>query len=69
MSNFGWGILGSGGIARRFAEDLALIDGHVVAAVGSRSQESADKFAADFPGCMPNAKGISLSTLTLLPSP
>lgn len=51
MSNFRWGILGSGGIAHRFAEDLALLDGHQVAAVGSRSQESADKFAADFPGC------------------
>jgi predicted dehydrogenase len=42
---------GSGGIARRFSEDLARLDGHVVAAVGSRSKESAEKFAADFPGC------------------
>jgi predicted dehydrogenase len=53
MSNFRWGILGSGGIARRFAEDLALLEGHVVAAVGSRSQESADDFASHFPGCIP----------------
>ncbi len=53
MSNFRWGILGSGGIARRFSEDLARLDGHVVAAVGSRSKESAEKFAADFPGCAP----------------
>ena len=51
MSNFRWGILGSGGIAHNFAEDLAHLEGHVVAAVGSRTQESADKFAADFPGC------------------
>jgi predicted dehydrogenase len=53
MSNFKWGILGSGGIAHRFAEDLAHLDGHVVAAVGSRTKESAEKFAADFPGCIP----------------
>jgi len=53
MSNFRWGILGSGGIARRFAEDLARLDGHVVAAVGSRTKESAQAFAADFNGCIP----------------
>ena len=53
MSNFRWGILGSGGIAHRFAEDLAHLDGHVVAAVGSRTKDSAEKFAADFPGCAP----------------
>lgn len=53
MSDFRWGILGSGGIARRFAEDLALLEGHVVAAVGSRTKESAEKFASSFPGCIP----------------
>lgn len=53
MSEFRWGILGSGGIARRFAEDLALLEGHVVAAVGSRTQESAEEFASLFPGCTP----------------
>ena len=53
MSNFRWGILGSGGIANRFAEDLAHLEGHVVAAVGSRSKDSAEKFAANFPGCTP----------------
>jgi predicted dehydrogenase len=53
MSDFRWGILGSGGIARRFAEDLAHLDGHVVAAVGSRTQKSAEEFAALFPGCAP----------------
>lgn len=55
MSDFRWGILGSGGIARRFAEDLAHLDGHGVAAVGSRTQESAEEFAALFPGCKPFA--------------
>lgn len=53
MSNFRWGILGSGGIAHKFAEDLAHLEGHTVAAVGSRTKESAEKFAADFAGCIP----------------
>jgi predicted dehydrogenase len=43
-----WGIIGTGGIARTFAEDLALTDSGVVAAVGSRGQESADSFADEF---------------------
>lgn len=55
MSDFRWGILGSGGIARRFSEDLAHLEGHVVAAVGSRTQKSAEEFAALFPGCIPFA--------------
>ncbi|HEY2042435.1 MAG TPA: Gfo/Idh/MocA family oxidoreductase [Jatrophihabitans sp.] len=40
-----WGIVGTGLIARTFATDLALTDSGVVGAVGSRSQESADRFA------------------------
>jgi predicted dehydrogenase len=43
-----WGILGTGGIAHTFATDLRLTDSGVVAAVGSRSQESADRFADEF---------------------
>jgi predicted dehydrogenase len=53
MSNFRWGILGTGGIARAFALDLALLGDHVVAAVGSRTIDSAKAFAADFPGSLP----------------
>ncbi|MGO4536477.1 Gfo/Idh/MocA family protein [Leifsonia sp. 2MCAF36] len=41
----GWGILGTGGIAAAMTRDLQL-DGHTVAAVGSRSSESAVRFAA-----------------------
>jgi predicted dehydrogenase len=43
-----WGILGTGGIAHAFAEDLRLTDSGVVAAVGSRSQDSADRFGEEF---------------------
>lgn len=53
MSNFRWGILGTGGIAQAFALDLAYLDGHNVAAVGSRNIDSAKAFAAKFPGCTP----------------
>jgi len=53
MSNFRWGILGTGGIAQAFALDLAYLDGHSVAAVGSRIIDSAKGFAEKFPGCTP----------------
>ena len=43
-----WGILGTGGIAKSFATDLRLTDSGVVVAVGSRSLESADRFADQF---------------------
>lgn len=52
MSNFRWGILGTGGIARAFAKDLAFLEGHEVTAVGSRSIESANTFANLYPGCI-----------------
>lgn len=49
MSTFRWGIIGTGGIAQTFAEDLKFLDGHVVAAVGSRTLKSAQNFAKQFP--------------------
>jgi predicted dehydrogenase len=42
-----WGILATGGIAHQFAGDLVK-NGFTVQAVGSRSQASADAFAAEF---------------------
>ncbi len=50
MSNFSWGILGPGGIARAFAKDLTYLEGHTVGAVGSRSLINAQVFANDFGG-------------------
>jgi predicted dehydrogenase len=43
-----WGILGTGGIANTFATDLQRTDSGEVVAVGSRSKESADRFADEF---------------------
>lgn len=42
-----WGILATGGIAHAFAGDLVK-SGRALQAVGSRSQEAADAFAAEF---------------------
>ena len=47
MTGLRWGILATGGIAGAFASDLRTA-GLDVGAVGSRSQESADAFAARF---------------------
>jgi predicted dehydrogenase len=43
-----WGILGTGGIAGAFVTDLQLSDSGIATAVGSRSQESAERFADEF---------------------
>jgi len=45
---FSWGILGTGNIAKKFARDVQELSGHSIAAVGSRSKESADTFGAEF---------------------
>ena len=50
-----WGIIGTGLIARTFASDLRFTDDGVVVAVGSRSRESAEGFAAEFQ--IPRAHG------------
>jgi predicted dehydrogenase len=42
-----WGILGTGGIARTFTEDLIFLE-HEVTAVGSRVPETAEKFATRY---------------------
>jgi predicted dehydrogenase/aryl-alcohol dehydrogenase-like predicted oxidoreductase len=48
-----WGIIGTGRIAHTFAEGLARSQTGKLVAIGSRSQESADRFGAEFgvPNC------------------
>lgn len=43
-----WGILGTGWIARKFAEALAVADNCVLVAVGSRTKKSAEEFATTY---------------------
>lgn len=45
MRRVRWGILGAGSIAGRFSEALTSLPGAETLAVGSRSQDSADRFA------------------------
>jgi predicted dehydrogenase/aryl-alcohol dehydrogenase-like predicted oxidoreductase len=48
MTQLSWGIIGLGGIARAFAKGLKLSQTGTLVAVGSRTQEGADKFGAEF---------------------
>ncbi|MCW2813863.1 MAG: oxidoreductase domain protein [Nocardioides sp.] len=52
-----WGFLATGKIARKVATDLALVPGAELVAVGSRSQDSADSFAATYGGPSTRAHG------------
>ncbi|MFM8385102.1 MAG: Gfo/Idh/MocA family protein [Actinomycetota bacterium] len=51
--NFRWGIIGTGGIARTFARDVSKLDGHRIAAVGSRTLAKSEEFAREF-GAVPH---------------
>lgn len=50
-----WGIIGAGLIAGQFAKDLRFTDAGTVVAVGSRAQETADRFGEEFG--VPNRHG------------
>ncbi|NPC98876.1 Gfo/Idh/MocA family protein [Nocardioides sp. zg-DK7169] len=50
-----WGILATGKIAHSFARDLRLVPGTELVAVGSRREESARRFAAEYD--VPHAHG------------
>jgi predicted dehydrogenase len=55
-----WGVIGTGSIASTFATDLALTDSGRIVAVGSRRQQSADKFGEQFgiPNRHPSYQGL-----------
>ncbi len=56
MKPLRWGILGTGGIARKFTEGLQTVaDRCPVVAVGSRSLDSAQIFSTTIPGCRAHA--------------
>ena len=48
MEKIRWGIVATGGIARRFAEAVKRVEDADLVAVASRSKESADRFANEF---------------------
>ena len=50
-----WGVIGPGAIATGFADAMNAVDGGVIVAVGSRSQDRADLFGARFD--VPNRYG------------
>jgi predicted dehydrogenase len=47
MDRISWGILGTGGIAARFARDLDLVEDAVPLGVGSRAEPTARRFAEE----------------------
>jgi predicted dehydrogenase/aryl-alcohol dehydrogenase-like predicted oxidoreductase len=55
VSTLNWGVLGTGNIAKTFAKGVVGSTSGKLVAVGSRSHESADKFAAEFG--IPNRHG------------
>jgi predicted dehydrogenase len=48
VSEFSWGIIGTGGIAKAFATDIQNLEGHRVGAVGSRTLATAQEFSKRF---------------------
>ena len=43
---FNWGIVGTGGIANAFSEDISRLSNHKVSAVLSRDKENAEEYAS-----------------------
>ena len=48
---FKWGVIGTGGIANAFSEDIKNLNNHRVSAVLSRSAINAKNFSSSFEGC------------------
>ncbi|MDG1848205.1 MAG: Gfo/Idh/MocA family oxidoreductase, partial [Candidatus Marinimicrobia bacterium] len=56
---FNWGIVGTGGIANAFSDDISRLSNHKVSAVLSRNIDNAEKFATHRLGCSPYDNDIS----------
>ena len=50
---FKWGIIGTGGIANTFANDLQHLNNHIVESVLSRDMKTAEKFSSNYKDCKP----------------
>ena len=50
---FKWGIIGTGGIANAFANDLKYLNNHMVECVLSRDMKTAKDFSFNYKGCKP----------------
>jgi len=50
---FNWGIIGTGGIANAFANDLKVLDDHEIKAVASRTRKKALEFSLKLKKCVP----------------
>ena len=48
---FKWGIIGTGGIANAFSDDIKYLENHSISAVLSRSLDTARIFCSDKPNC------------------
>lgn len=53
---FQWGIMATGKIAHQFADTLPAVEGAVLGAVGSRSREGAEGFAAEYAQTFPGLR-------------
>ena len=56
---FNWGIIGTGGIANAFSDDISRLSNHKVSAVLSRNIDNAEKFAAQRLSCNPYDNDVS----------
>lgn len=61
MEKIRWGILGTGSIAHKFADGLSVLPDAELVAVGSRTQEGANKFAGEFGVARPHGSYEALA--------
>ena len=65
---FNWGLIGTGGIATAFSDDISRLSNHKVSAVLSRTIDNAEEFAAQRLGCNPYDNDVCFVPVRLLMS-